>query len=640
MGIAERIYPQFFSAFLMFPFRLGGDSQNDALDGEKIVKLFQQSKHWQYQPYIIQTGFDYNEYVYFYPYIWDILFTGQSSKGNASNLGVSFFTRKKDNWNNPRIEVITSVSDKGEKSISLSLKNIFLHLFHQSSIGILIFEVFHSDFPQASGKILKGLPQRQTYSVAEYLQFLNYARRIYAPFVASTAYARRQGNRIEFHHNNASEENVLISQDGIAVAGDAVQAKEYTPKVKLIFNDQEEIANNSSNGIMYISEGKAIKYRPILSPIITELLDSDSFSYENDNYAPIIDDRMFIHSFYSIDPEIVYQDQSNKHNSEYKLYWNHYFIKNLQEKFTTNFTVNSLDEVSDLWYQMIFIDWQGPTCQNRVMQSDFLRRSSYGRWSDFGTFYGFSRFSSVTLTNINAVPFLYNHFQSLYYQIAVLLLFYRGALLNFSDRSERLSKEIHQLKDTPTSELKNILRKVETLHRDFLLFRNRYWFREVTAQDQGIEIFDIWSKQLRNKELMEDVQNEVRELYQYVDTIVEKETSKRINILTVLGGIFIPLVIITAFFGMNLSFVTPWFNEFAKGFFSIFNALIRFEFDQIYFKTDYIITFIIFIVLTLIIYRGTRVIYNYFSSNDEYLNFPNICKLFKIITTNFFKRQK
>jgi len=151
--------------------------------------------------------------------------------------------------------------------------------------------------------------------------------------------------------------------------------------------------------------------------------------------------------------------------------------------------------------------------------------------------------------------FLYNHFQSMYYQIAVLLLFYRGALLNFSDRSEKLSKRLHEISRTDTKGLRKTLEQVEALHKDFLLFRNRYWFREVTAQDQGIEMFDLWSRKLRNQELMKDVEEEIKELFSYVNSLHEKNISNTNTILTIIGSILIPIALLTGLLGMNLDII-------------------------------------------------------------------------------------
>ena len=608
MKPAKKIVPDFFSAFFMFPFGIRECS------GDKIKKLREtfSKSGWILEKYDVGTGFDYNEYVYFYPYIWDILFTADKVNQKKDEIeGVHFFRYSFSN-NHPRIVVQHQnyTTNSGKHEIQLAVKNVFLHLF-PIGVGILIFEIIH----QTKGQI-------DDYSLQDLLFFTNGFRRIYPPFIFSTHRKHLRSDNLWTYLPSSTQEKspFQLTEDGIKLALGAVNKLECAEEVILEI-DREKIENNYSASEIIWSESEKY-YKPNISLIIRRFLDNDEFSYKNGDYSPIIDDRMFVHSFYSINPDFIWQKEEKNIQKEQTNIWNIEFIQRLKRQFQNSFNSDSLDFSSDVWYQMIHIDWGAPTCANKLMQSEILKACSYGRWSDWGTFYGFSRFSSVTLTNINAVPFLYNHFQSLYYQIAVLLLFYRGALLNFSDRSERLSKEIHQLNDTPTAEMKNILRKVETLHRDFLLFRNRYWFREVTAQDQGIEIFDIWNNQLRNKELMEDIQLEIKELFGYVDTTYEKTISKAINILTVLGAVFFPLAIITGLYGINAEFG---------------NLIFKFPLNDIPFFSI-LWSFIVFITLFYLAYQIMKHIFKDLLENEKYE--PLELKELLQKSLNAFKKEK
>ncbi len=547
--LSEKIVPDFFSTFFMFPFSFKQNRKN-------IVDSLKNNR-WEYHPYKIQHGIDYNEYVYFYPYIWDILF----SKENNSDIkktpnGVVFLKyRIPDNNNFYKVISAPEKEDNKEvkqKEIKLPLKNIFLHLF-EVGVGILIFEIVNivGSLENNSNKKNKKISY---YTLDDYLLFLSNGRRIFIPFVRPEANIDYKST-MDF---KLTKKNDLII-NGICQSKDAINAMEAPRLIELQLGDKTITTDFSNeNFLLEYPEG----YKPALSNIITKLMDTSEFNYKNGDYKPIIDDRMFVHSYFSLPGSPIKLSEEGEDVIEI-INSNYIFIEELKKAFEDSIEDTTINESICLWYQMIFIDWKKPSCQNTHLMKTLLKDSTYNRWTNYGTFYGFSRFSSVILSDIKEVGYIYNHFQSMYYQIAVLLLFYRGAILNFSDRSEQLSNQINDLPSRENfnrrerKKLRNILSEVDKLNREFLLFRNKFWFREITAQDQGIEIFDIWSKMMRNRELMEDVQSEISSLFEFVDSLNEKNISKKINIFTYIGGLFLPLAIITSFFGMNFKFLNP-----------------------------------------------------------------------------------
>ena len=538
----------------MFPFSLDSNiNLNDYLNELKNIG-------WQKESYQIKYGIDYNEYVYFYPYIWDILFNRETTSEYNKNVNGVIFLKypipdKKAyfsvnvqtciaNWEENKYEI------KKSNEVKLPLKNIFLHLF-EVGVGILIFEIVHD---------VRFSPDKSDiYSASDYLRFMETGRRIFIPFVNGKANLENK-LKINEHPIKKPKEKEL-SEQGNMVGLDAIRQGIAAEKIIIELGDNS-IETNFLSDPFLLNKGK--NYKPALSKIITYFLDADNFTYENDTYKSIIDERMFVHSYFSIGDAFTYLRKNNSEEKEITLPCaNHHFLEALKKAFENGIEKQEINEAVKLWYQMIFLDWQEPSCQNPYLMKKLLNESTYVRWSNYGGFSGFSRFSSVMISNINEAGFIYNHFQSMYYQIAILLLFYRGAILNFSDRSENLSNRIHDLpsRHVHNSKEKNILNEIleeaDRLNKEFLLFRNKFWFREVTAQDQGIEIFDLWSKQMRNKELMQDVESEIHTLFEFIDSLNEKNISNKINILTIIGGLFLPIAIITSFFGMNFSFLTP-----------------------------------------------------------------------------------
>lgn len=608
----------------MFPFGFKSENWKDT------ISLFKErsrnEKIWEILPYKIQTGFDYNEYVYFYPYIRNILFTTTQQENQKKNSKGVYFFKASVNRENGYFKINYLNTDNKPDSIKLALKNIFLHFF-ESGVGILIFEIVND--PSKGGEYL---------SLRDYLRFMSLGRRVYCPFVRSDTEISEDYACNAFNPVNEKEKETPIDEKGIFKSNDAIHLKECPDSIELKINDDIPWKADFKSQLFFYNE-KEKGYYPSLSNIITKLLDTEEFNYKNGDYWSIIDDRMFVHSFFDLKNNSASDDDLITYNSNRK------FLDSLKQQFRSGFPATNIDDSANIWYQMIHIDGEEPTCQNPRMMEKILQESSYGRWSDYGTFFGFSRFSSVTISNLKDAGYTYNHFQSMYYQIAVMLLFYRGAILDFSRRSSDLADSIHgysigheqkNTKDEKKS-TKEIHSEIKRLHSDFLLFRNKFWFREVTAQDQGIDIFSIWSHKLKNFELLQDVKSEIDELYNYIDAEVEKDVSKKINILTILGAIAIPLAIVTSFFGMNLSFIEGLEDKIAEIVLWPFNQMFSFLFNKTYIFTfhlnkiqKYFFSFFLFCISFWIFYQITRKIFINFVDKEKF-EFPKLRELFELI---------
>lgn len=588
------IVPDFFSAFFMFPFGF------DASKFKKIQKLFSDDQKWRAEDYKIKNGLDYNEYIYFYKHIREILFCPNNSKSNRETDKPNYFKigyKEKDIFyevENTRIEEL--------KCVSLKLQNIYLHLF-ETGVGVLIFEIIDDQSKR-----------KDKYTLSDYLFFLCNGRRVYVPFINPDA-KDEDCFKSAFKRENAIEKGECASHIRIKKGDKNLVLEEDFQK------SFTEITQRHKANIEKLSS-----QIPVLGKNITYFLDINKtvedvcFKYENGAYWPIIDDRMLIHSFYSI-PETPIKKPHSRSNKEFleKL---KYFLNEDILEFKFSQKLQEIKQVADVWYQLIHVDQSSPTCQNDYLLKKILGESSYNRWSNLGTFYGYSRFSSVMVTDIKEARFLYNHFQAMYYQIAILLLFYRGTLLTFSSRSKQLASTIKGYKN---DDLDQIFEKIKVLNQDFIFFRNTYWFREVTAQDQGIEIFDLWSSKLRNRELFEDIQAEIDGLYSYIDAVLEKETARKIDTITLLGGIFIPFSIVASLFGMNLYFVN-------NDLFVHFSEWLRLPGS-----------IAIFIIAFLITYRVTQHFYYDLVSKDSKKEkdlFPSILKFIKVSLRSFFTRIK
>lgn len=199
----------------------------------------------------------------------------------------------------------------------------------------------------------------------------------------------------------------------------------------------------------------------------------------------VIDDRMFVLSWYKND---TFSNQFQSSNLKY-------------ESFRDD----------DFWYKYVFVDGNDITCHNDEMQRQLICEATYPRWQKYGTLYGVSRYSMLMLTSNGCPDFLTNYFETEYVRMAELLLVQRASILNFSRR----------IKESVNAGNNNY----EKLHHDYILFLNQIHFREVTAQEQGIEIYQMLYNKMNIGQQVKELDNEIDELH----ASVENRRSRQLN---------------------------------------------------------------------------------------------------------------
>ena len=255
---------------------------------------------------------------------------------------------------------------------------------------------------------------------------------------------------------------------------------------------------------------------PKLPNFISSLIEDNFKSFEN--IKPIIDDRMFVISQYHNDGLV---DKLNQYSDCEKYEY----------------------EENDFWYKYIFIDGDSKTCQSKKMTRKLISESTYDRWVEWGTLFGMSRYSFVAITGTwFGKNRLLPHIQTMYFQIFTLLLAYRSSVIKFAD----------EIQNTTDKDDLEVVAETKQLYKRYLNFLNKLYFKEVTAQDQGIEIYNQAMKIMDIEKYMNDLDNEINELHNYANMIEEEKTSKKMNTITELGAIFLPATVISGLLGMNI----------------------------------------------------------------------------------------
>ena len=211
-------------------------------------------------------------------------------------------------------------------------------------------------------------------------------------------------------------------------------------------------------------------------------------------FKPIIDDRMFVLSWYRND---LFATQFSSSAAAYNSFKN-----------------------SEFWYKYVFVDGGDLTCQNNEMQHRLIDDATYPRWQKWCTLYGISRYSMVMLTNFGCPLYLLDYFVTEYVRMAELLLVQRASILNFS---MRIKQSVSSLEDN-----------YEKLHSDYIMFLNQIHFREVTAQEQGIELYQMLYKKMDIGRQVKEMDNEIEELH----NIVENRRSRQLN----KGGFWVAII--------------------------------------------------------------------------------------------------
>lgn len=290
---------------------------------------------------------------------------------------------------------------------------------------------------------------------------------------------------------------------------------------------------------------------------IMELLGKNVFSQKKNKskryyIQPSLDDRMFVLSWYANDT----------------------IMKRLQKR-------EGYKE-SNCWYEYIFVDGNGTTVQNTDMKKELLENATYDRWSGYGTLWGVSRYSMVLFTNKSG-SFTKNHLETMYFQMISILLATRTSILRFSDEIAAL---IIPDKTINTN-------KLTKLYQRYLTFYNRLYFKELTHQDQGIELYDMALKQMKIDEHMEKLDRKFEKLFEFAnlqenkrleqmekerllaEEKVNNKRSKEMDKLTIMGAIFLPPSLMISLLSMGIFDYKQSYDALFIGiFFIVLSALV------------------------------------------------------------------
>ena len=151
-------------------------------------------------------------------------------------------------------------------------------------------------------------------------------------------------------------------------------------------------------------------------------------------------------------------------------------------------------------YKFMYIE-NDLSCENPEMRKRILSESVYDRWVQMGTIYGITHHSVCCITNPFVVNEVINPFLIEYVQMAAMVLVQRSVIIMLEDEVAAVSNKFKENTDVSESDI----REIERLQAKYVKIQNQILLSEVTAQEQGVEVYRMIRKQLYIQDNLNDL---------------------------------------------------------------------------------------------------------------------------------------
>ena len=164
-------------------------------------------------------------------------------------------------------------------------------------------------------------------------------------------------------------------------------------------------------------------------------------------------------------------------------------------------------------------------------------------------------------------------FRRQYLLLGIIAHFHKAALLMFSDR---LAVALDHLDIANVESVKEFKREIRRTMETFLRFTHRYWFHEVSTQDQARDLFRMWCDHLGTDRLYAEVREEIQDMDRYLDSDSLRRQANTVVRLTVVTTLGLIGTVATGILGMNVFAYgeAPWSVRLAAVVFAIVIAVV------------------------------------------------------------------
>ena len=488
----------------------------------------------------------YNEYTYFYDYVREILYDVDSTPLDPNLQGKANFKQLLKHYEFNFSEEASYEIKVANRNLpyTLDIGSLTLNLY-EMGVGVITFFLKNTHASQSSPK--------------DILKINQYGRRIYPPFLALPT------SEIGKSYDMGKEEEYW--KEGVTISQNIELAEHIWIRPKKESEPFTELKQNFREDFSSYKKKKKLKHGPFLLPNFIQGLffntsqqpktqEPEHLKANSDSVLikPVLDDRMFVVSWYGGIGELQknarkgYLGKPIEEGEELK---DPPFYKHKDFRKIGNYW-------GHFWYQFLFVDSSGPSLEDSLMASRQLDKHTYWRWAP-STYYGICRYSMVTLTDelkqLGPMAVLAQHVESIYYKMAELVLVQRACILKFADEVTHLSYFAREHSPNDTKTYEELTYKVTTLYENFLRFTNKVYFREVTAQEQGIEMYNMLQEHMNLDAQVKDLKADIEQLHTYIHLLKDKQdkereeaTTNKLNAITILGSfLLLPSFVLTMY---------------------------------------------------------------------------------------------
>ncbi len=188
-------------------------------------------------------------------------------------------------------------------------------------------------------------------------------------------------------------------------------------------------------------------------------------------------------------------------------------------------------------YRLAFVDANWASCPSERKRREILERCINDRWAAYGTadvitHHSIFRFTGESEEIMNSVV---NSFNNMYVQLAAGALLQRASIMHFSNKCAQLSKQINGSLNTKKGITAPLKREIEKLNAEFVDAENCIFLDQLSAQEQGIEEFDMLRRELYIDTSLEALRQKVKALYDLAHIYTEQEENNMLNFIAYLG---------------------------------------------------------------------------------------------------------
>ncbi len=458
------------------------DSSNKAKSFNDFTALFEKNAYWTcYDPKDENEfgTFDdpfayYNEYQYFYPQVRSALYGFDESIVKTYHFAHSEVHNKAHYY----IEKKTL-----NKAYDLIINSIQLKIYN-TGIALFVMEC------ENHGTDKNGNPQNTLDDVKN---INDYGRRITLPFIPAGLDWSICADSLEVY---IPELNQRFRTD----------FRSFIGKISTSVQKCADISLNHLSDFIKGILGFSSEHR-----FSSRIRSADNIIYIH----PALDDRMFVASL------VIDQKETDK------------FLGAAKNEGEYEYEKDS--KLSKSLYEFVFMDNDDNcTCQCKKMRDALLDEHIYKRWIEYGTIYGISAQSLVLLFNGEAMH-LIGSFLTIYVRMACLCLAQRASLMFFQKETADISRLIHEKEGKIQI---GTVTKLMDLQERFSAFESQICFTEITPQEQGIEIYAMFTKSFLINEELQNVKSQIDGLHDATDTYLDFGFNKIALIFTLIGAVF------------------------------------------------------------------------------------------------------